>query len=95
MAATVDGLRHDGELLIVGAAAETMEISPFQLIATIGRVHGHPSGTARDVEDTMRFAALAGVRPRTETYPLERVDEAFDRMLSGDARFRVVLTTGR
>lgn len=95
MAATVDGLRPGGELLVVGAAAEAMEISPFQLIATSRRVHGHPSGTAKDVEDTMRFAALAGVRPRTETYPLERVGEAFDRMLSGDARFRVVLTTGR
>ncbi|WP_199424560.1 alcohol dehydrogenase catalytic domain-containing protein [Actinotalea solisilvae] len=95
MAATVDGLCPGGELLVVGAAPEPMEVSPFQLISTTRSVHGHPSGTAKDVEDTMRFAALSGVRPRTETYPLERVGEAFDRMLSGDARFRVVLTTGR
>jgi alcohol dehydrogenase len=57
-------------------------------------VHGHPSGTSRDTEETLRFAALTGVRPMTETRSLGDVQAAYDRMLSGDARFRMVLTTG-
>jgi len=95
MAATIDGLRHDGELLVVGATPEPIEVSPFQIIASSKTVHGHPSGTAKDIEDTLRFAALTDVRPMTETFPLEEIAAGYDRMLSGEARFRVVLTTGR
>ena len=93
MSATIDGLRHNGELLVVGADAAPIEVSPFQIIATSKTVHGHPSGTARDVEETLRFAALTGIRPMVETRPLEEAAEAYERMLSGAARFRMVLTT--
>jgi alcohol dehydrogenase len=95
MSATIDGLRRSGELVVVGADPEPIQVSPFQLIATSRTVHGHPSGTARDVEETLHFAALTGVRPITETRPLEQVGAAFDRMLTGEARYRMVLTTGR
>ena len=95
MSAVIDGLRHNGELIVLGAMPEPIQVSPFQLIATSKSVHGHPSGTARDVEETLRFAALTGVRPMTETRPLDEVDAAYTRMMSGDARYRMVLTTGR
>jgi alcohol dehydrogenase len=95
MGATIDGLRPSGELVVVGADPEPIQVSPFQLIATSRTVHGHPSGTARDVEETMSFAALTDIRPLTETRPLDEVGAAYDRMLSGAARYRMVLTTGR
>jgi alcohol dehydrogenase len=95
MGATIDGLRPNGELLVVGATPEPIPVTPFQILPTSRTIHGHPSGTAKDVEDTMRFAALSGVRPMTETYVLDEIGAAYARMLSGDARFRVVLTTGR
>jgi alcohol dehydrogenase len=94
MSATIDGLRHNGELVVLGATPEPIEVSPFQLIATSRTVHGHPSGTARDVEETLRFAALAGIRPMTEARPLAEVGAAYERMMAGDAKFRMVLTTG-
>ncbi|NEE00807.1 alcohol dehydrogenase catalytic domain-containing protein [Phytoactinopolyspora halotolerans] len=94
MTAAIDGLRHNGELLVVGATPEPIEVSPFQILSTSKGLHGHPSGTAKDVEDTLRFATLAGVRPMTETYSLDQISAGYERMLSGDARFRVVLTTG-
>jgi len=93
MATAIDGLGRGGELLVIGAAPEPIEVSPFQLIGAAKGLHGHPSGTAKDVEDTLRFAALAGIRPMTEARPLEDVNDAYQRMLSGDARFRVALTT--
>ncbi len=95
MSATIDGLRPGGELIVLGADPEPIQVSPFQIIATGRTVHGHPSGTARDVEETLHFAALTGVRPVTETRPLDEVGAAYDRMLAGDARYRMVLTTGR
>ena len=95
MSGTIDGLRYNGELLVVGATPEPIEVGPFQLISTTKSVHGHPSGTARDTEETLKFAALTGVRPMTEEYPLDEINEGYKRVLSGDARFRVVLTTGR
>lgn len=57
-------------------------------------VRGHPAGTSQDVEDTMAFSALHGIRPTTETVPLDRADEAYQKMLAGKARFRMVLTVG-
>ncbi|GID28969.1 alcohol dehydrogenase catalytic domain-containing protein [Paractinoplanes brasiliensis] len=95
MSATIDGLTPNGQLVVVGADPAPIEVSPFQIIATSRTVHGHPSGTARDVEETLRFAALTGIRPRTETMPLTDVQAAYDRMLAGDAHYRVVLTPGR
>ncbi|GAA2500940.1 alcohol dehydrogenase [Winogradskya humida] len=94
MSATIDGLRHNGQLVVVGADPAPIQVSPFQLISTSRSVHGHPSGTARDVEETLNFAALTGVRAITETRPLAEVAAAYDRMLSGEARYRMVLTPG-
>jgi alcohol dehydrogenase len=95
MSATIDGLRPSGELIVLGADPEPIQVSPFQLISTSRTVHGHPSGTAHDVEETLKFAALTGIRPITETRPLDEVDAAYDRMLAGDARYRMILTTGK
>lgn len=92
MSATIDGLRHNGQLVVIGAAPEPIEVSPFQIIATSRTIHGHPSGTARDTEETMAFAALTGIRPMTETRPLVEVAAAYDRMMSGAAKYRMVLS---
>jgi D-arabinose 1-dehydrogenase-like Zn-dependent alcohol dehydrogenase len=94
MAALVDGLGPGGKLLVVGAAMEPLNITPLQLIMARRDVQGWPSGTAKDSEETLRFSALSGVRPMIERYPLEKVAEAYEQMISGKARFRVVLTMG-
>ncbi|MCY1141659.1 alcohol dehydrogenase catalytic domain-containing protein [Actinoplanes sp. Pm04-4] len=94
MSATIDGLAPAGQLIVVGADPAPIEVSPFQIIATSRSVHGHPSGTAHEVEETLRFAALTGIRPQTETRPLTEAQSAYDRMLNGDARYRMVLTAG-
>jgi D-arabinose 1-dehydrogenase-like Zn-dependent alcohol dehydrogenase len=88
----VGGLGANGNLLVVGAAPEPLEITPFQLIGATRKVQGWPSGIATDSEDTLRFAELSGVRPMIEKFPLEKVNEAYARMTSGKAEFRVVLT---
>jgi D-arabinose 1-dehydrogenase-like Zn-dependent alcohol dehydrogenase len=93
MSAAVGGLARHGELLVLGGSPEPIEIPPAALIGGARAVRGHPSGSSIESEDTLSFSALSGVRPRIETLPLERAQEAFDRMLSGQARFRVVLTT--
>jgi D-arabinose 1-dehydrogenase-like Zn-dependent alcohol dehydrogenase len=95
MSAAFGGLGVGGKLVVVGASAEPIEVSPFALIGGRRSIAGWPSGTATDSEDTMAFSVLAGIRPMIETYPLERAGEAFERMMSGKARFRVVLTTGQ
>jgi len=92
MTATLGGLGPNGTLLVVGAPGEPLQVSAGVLIFGRRSVAGWPSGRAVESEDTMRFAALHGVRPMTEPYPLDRAAEAYDRMMSGDARFRVVLT---
>ena len=94
MSAAVGGLRPRGRMVVVGSSAEPMQIPPFALIPGSTAVAGHASGTSQDSEDTLRFSALQDVRPQIETYPLERAAEGYARMMSGDARFRVVLTTG-
>ncbi|GGS55605.1 alcohol dehydrogenase catalytic domain-containing protein [Streptomyces griseoviridis] len=94
MSAAVDGLGPDGELVVLGVDPEPMRISPLQLIDLSKRISGLPSGTAADIEDTLRFAALTGVRPHVEEMPLERAADAYARMMDNRARFRVVLTTG-
>ena len=95
MSAVIDGLAVGGKLLVVGATPEPIEVSPFQLIGGRRSVQGWPSGVAADSDDTLAFSARAGVRPMIETYPLERAAEAYARMMSGEARFRVVLAVGR
>ena len=92
MAATLGGLGIDGTLLVVGAPFDPMPIVPAMLIGGRKRIMGWPSGVAGDSEDTMRFAALTGVRPMIETMPLDRVQEAYDKMMRNEARFRMVLT---
>ncbi|KUL51377.1 alcohol dehydrogenase [Streptomyces sp. NRRL F-4489] len=91
ISATVDGLAHRGELVVIGADAEPLTITPAQLLMPGLVVRGHPSGTARDVEDTMAFSVLQGIRPMVETMPLEQANEAYGKMLAGTARFRMVL----
>ncbi len=91
MSRVIGGLGRDGQLLVVGAAGEPIQVSPFQLIPGRRSVAGWPSGTATDSEDTLNFSAMTGVRPLVEVYPLDRAAEAYDRMMSGKARFRVVL----
>jgi alcohol dehydrogenase len=91
--ATVDGLSHRGELVVIGADPEPLAISPTQLFTRGRIVRGHPSGTAQDVQDTMAFSALHGIRPMIETRPLDQADAAYQRMMAGAARFRMVLTT--
>lgn len=87
------GLAVNGTLLVVGAA-ESMQVSPVSLLMGCRSVKGWYSGTAIDSEDTLAFSVRTGVRPMNELYPLERAAEAYDRMMSGKARFRVVLTIG-
>jgi D-arabinose 1-dehydrogenase-like Zn-dependent alcohol dehydrogenase len=92
MSDLVDGLGPNGELLVIGATGDPLEVSPMQLIAGSRTVQGWAAGTPADSWDTMRFAELTGVRPMIETYPLERANEGYGRMISGKARFRAVLT---
>lgn len=91
ISSVVNGLDIDGTVLVVGAVADPMEISPFQLIMGRKSVEGWPSGTAKDSEDTLNFSALTDISPSIETYPLEKANEAYDRMINNEARFRVVL----
>lgn len=92
MSELIDGLGPSGRLMVIGAAAEPIEVRPIQLIAGSRMIEGWWSGIPSDSEDTMRFAELAGVRPMIETFPLQRAAEAYARMMSGKAQFRVVLT---
>jgi D-arabinose 1-dehydrogenase-like Zn-dependent alcohol dehydrogenase len=94
MGATMGGLGNDGKLMVLGAA-ESLEVSPLLLIMGRRSVAGWYSGTSIDSQDTLAFSVLSGVRSMNEVYPLEQVNEAYERMMSGRARFRVVLTTGR
>lgn len=90
----VEGLSANGKLLIVGAAGDPLSISAVSLILRRLTIAGWPCGTSINSEDTMSFSALTGVRSMNETFPLEKAAEAYERMMSGKARFRVVLTTG-
>jgi D-arabinose 1-dehydrogenase-like Zn-dependent alcohol dehydrogenase len=92
MSGLFDGLGPNGKLMVIGADFEPLEVTPVQLISGSRTIQGWASGIPTDSEDTLRFAELTGVRPMVETYPLEKAAEAYARMLSGDAQFRVVLT---
>jgi alcohol dehydrogenase len=92
MAATVGGLAPEGELVVVGVTPENLPISPLELITPGLSVTGHPSGTARDVEETMLFAVQTGVRAVVQERPLAEAAEAYEAMDTGKARYRMVLT---
>ena len=92
----IDGLAPAGKFILVGAPEDgPIVVNPFPMLLGRRTVAGWPSGTGMDSEDTLNFSALTGVKPMIETYPLEKAGEAYDRMMSGKARFRVVLTTGK
>jgi D-arabinose 1-dehydrogenase-like Zn-dependent alcohol dehydrogenase len=92
MSELIGGLGPNGKFLVIGATFDPIEVSPIQLITGSKAINGWAAGTPADTEDTLRFAELRGVRAMIETYPLERAAEAYTRMMSGDAQFRVVLT---
>jgi D-arabinose 1-dehydrogenase-like Zn-dependent alcohol dehydrogenase len=92
MSELIDGLGPNGELVVVGADFDPIQVTPVQLIFGSKTVQGWAAGTPADTEDTLRFSELSGVRAMVETYPLERAAEGYARMMSGDAQFRVVLT---
>jgi D-arabinose 1-dehydrogenase-like Zn-dependent alcohol dehydrogenase len=95
MSALIDGLAADGKMLVVGAGFESLTVTPLQLIGGRKAIQGWPSGTAKDSEETLQFSSLSGVRPMIERYPLEKAADAYQQMITGKARFRVVLTIGQ
>jgi D-arabinose 1-dehydrogenase-like Zn-dependent alcohol dehydrogenase len=95
MSATLGGLGVNGKLMVLGAPYEPLAVPALLLIGGRRSVAGWYSGTSIDSQDTLSFSTLSGVRAMTEVFPLERAAEAYDRMMSGKARFRVVLTTGQ
>jgi D-arabinose 1-dehydrogenase-like Zn-dependent alcohol dehydrogenase len=93
MSSVIPGLGVRGKLVAVGAGADPIQISPFDLIGGSRTVVGHASGASIDQQDTLAFSALSGVRPTIETMPLERAADDYDKMMRNEARFRMVLTT--
>jgi D-arabinose 1-dehydrogenase-like Zn-dependent alcohol dehydrogenase len=94
MSAVQGGLAINGTLIVIGAA-QSLQVSPLLLIEGRRSIQGWYSGTAIDSQDTLAFSVRNGVRSMNEVFPLERVTEAYERMVSGKARFRVVLSTGQ
>jgi D-arabinose 1-dehydrogenase-like Zn-dependent alcohol dehydrogenase len=94
MSATLGGLGINGKLVILGAAAEPLQVPGIPLLLGRRSILGWPSGSSIDSQDTLAFSKLTGVRAMTEIFPLERAAEAYEHMMSGRARFRAVLTMG-
>ncbi|HZC25192.1 MAG TPA: alcohol dehydrogenase [Candidatus Binatia bacterium] len=92
ISALIDGLGPRGTLMVIGAGMESLTVTPLQLIPGSKTIRGWASGHARDSQDTLEFSALSGVRPMIERYPLEKAAAAYNQMISGKARFRVVIT---
>jgi D-arabinose 1-dehydrogenase-like Zn-dependent alcohol dehydrogenase len=92
MSELINGLGPNGKFIVIGATFDPIEVAPVQLIGGSKSIQGWAAGTPADSEDALRFSELSGVRPMIETYPLEKAAEAYARMLSGKAEFRVVLT---
>jgi len=92
MSALIGGLGANGTLVVVGASADPIEVAPSVLLFGKKRIQGWSSGIPTDSEDTLRFAEMTGIRPMIEKYPLAKAAEAYARMMSGKAEFRVVLT---
>lgn len=86
------GLGINGKLLVLAATLEPIQVTPLQLIMGRNSIAGWPSGTPKDSEDTLEFSARTQTLPMIETFPLERAEEAYNRMITNKARFRVVLT---
>lgn len=95
MSAVLGGLGVNGKLIIVGAAAEPLQVPGIPLLLGRRSILGWPSGSSIDSQDTLAFSARTGVRSMNEVFPLERAAEAYGHMMSGKARFRAVLTTER
>ena len=95
LAAAVNGLAPNGKLIINGVPEKPLDVNTLPMILGRRSIVGWPSGTGMDSEDTLKFSVLAGVRPVIETYPLEKAADAYERMMSGKARFRAVLTIGK
>jgi D-arabinose 1-dehydrogenase-like Zn-dependent alcohol dehydrogenase len=93
MSATLGGLGVNGKLVVLGAAVEPLQVPGIPLILGRRSILGWPSGSSIDSQDTLNFSLLTGVRAMSETFPLEHAAEAYERMMSGKARFRAVLTT--
>jgi alcohol dehydrogenase len=91
--ASVGGLGLHGELLALAFMPDPLPVSPMQLIGISGTVHGHPGGASPDLEDTLNFAALQGIKPMVEVLPLEKAADGYQRMMANQARLRVVLAT--
>jgi D-arabinose 1-dehydrogenase-like Zn-dependent alcohol dehydrogenase len=94
MSASVGGLGVNGKLVILGAAAEPLQVPGIPLILGRRSILGWPSGSSIDSHDTLQFSALTGVRSMNEIFPLERAANAYEHMMSGKARFRAVIATG-
>ena len=92
MSCLINGLGANGRMMVVGATMDPIEVTPVQLIFGVHSLQGWASGIPTDSEDTLRFAEMTGVRPMIEKFPLEKASEAYARMMSGKAEFRVVLT---
>jgi D-arabinose 1-dehydrogenase-like Zn-dependent alcohol dehydrogenase len=92
MSATLGGLGVNGKLIILGAAAEPLQVAGMPLLFGRRSIVGWPSGSSIDSQDTLAFSAQSGVRPMTEVFPLERAAEGYEHMMSGKARFRAVLS---
>lgn len=91
MSKALGGLSIDGKLMVIGVSMEPIEVPSLLMVGPRRSIVGWPSGTSSDSEDTMDFSVLAGIRPMIETFPLQRASEAYERMMSGKARLRVVL----
>jgi D-arabinose 1-dehydrogenase-like Zn-dependent alcohol dehydrogenase len=91
MSPWVEGLAVNGRMVLVGADVKPMQVNPVAMLRARRSITGWPSGTAKDSEDCLKFAALTGIRPMIEKYPFDKAQEAYERMMSGKARFRVVL----
>lgn len=87
----INGLGLEGELVIVGASSDSIDVSPMQLIGLKRTIRGWASGSSLDSEDALKFCALTGIRPMIETYPLQEAPKAYEHMISNQARFRAVL----
>ena len=92
MTELIGGLGPNGKLLLIGVDSDPLEVAPVQLIRGGKTIQGWAGVTPADSDDALRFAELRGVRALIETYPLEKAGEAYARMMSGKAEFRVVLT---
>ena len=94
MSAIMGGLATRGRMVVVGVGAEAIQVSPFQLLFSSVGLEGSLTGSPIENEDTLAFSLLQGVKPMIETFPLEKAEEAYRRMMNNKARFRIVLTMG-